>query len=75
MSATFTCDRCGRKWARERLKEVFREEDGREVKHRLCPECLDEVMNVADAVYGVSGKDKDRAAYVADRSRDMPARE
>lgn len=40
-----------------------------------CPECLDEVMNVADAVYGVSGKDKDRAAYVADRSRDMPARE
>ena len=58
---TFKCDRCGREFPRRQLKEAFHDEDGKEVKRNLCPTCLDEVMNEAQAVQGVEGEEKQAA--------------
>jgi NAD-dependent SIR2 family protein deacetylase len=72
MTETFTCDNCGRTFPREQLKEVVRDgESGKETK-RLCPECLDQQMNQAAEVYGVEGREKRRAAYLADSPEDAP---
>jgi hypothetical protein len=59
---SFTCDRCGAEWPRNRLKEVV-ESDSR---LELCPACLDERMNEAREVRGGEGQERARAAYVDD---------
>jgi hypothetical protein len=61
---TFDCDSCGREFPRRQLKEVFHEEAGERVKRNLCPACLDEVMNEADRVRGVSGDEKQAAVHL-----------
>ena len=61
---TFNCDRCGREFPRRQLKEAFHEEGGQRVKRNLCPTCLDEVMNEADKVKGVSGDEKQAAVHL-----------
>jgi hypothetical protein len=62
----FVCDNCNRSWPRSQLKEAFVDNDGRREKMNLCPECLDEQMNAAQAVYGVEGDEKARAAFIAE---------
>ena len=57
-------------------KEIkYRDESGREVTKKVDAETLDEKMNEADAVYGVSGEDKRRAAYLAQDPADKPDEE
>jgi hypothetical protein len=73
MADTFTCDNCGREFPRDQLKEVVRNDDGRETRERLCPECLDRKMNEAPEVYGIPGEEKRRAAYLGDESGHAPA--
>lgn len=75
MAEDFSCDNCGRSFPADQMKEVFEDADGREVKQRLCPTCLDDRMNTARDVYGVEGDEKRRAAYVADERTDVPSRE
>ncbi len=60
---TFICDRCGRTWPRNQLKEVVMGDGGREMK--VDPECLDEIMqNEATAVTAVPGQEKQVATRV-----------
>jgi hypothetical protein len=54
-------------------KEIkYRDESGREVTEKVSAEELDEKMDEADAVYGVEGDDKRRAAYLAQSPDDEP---
>jgi preprotein translocase subunit Sec63 len=54
-------------------KEIkYRDDSGREVTEKVDPETLDKKMNEADAVYGVEGDDKRRAAYLSQGSGDKP---
>jgi hypothetical protein len=54
-------------------KEIkYRDDSGREVTEKVDPETLDKKMNEADAVYGVEGDDKRRAAYLSQGSGDEP---
>lgn len=54
-------------------KEIkYRDESGNEVSEKVDPETLDKKMNEADAVYGVEGDEKRRAAYLAQASDDKP---
>ena len=59
---TFTCDRCGQEFPKSQMKEVFIGEDT--TKKKLCPNCLDQVMNAADDVRGVEGDEKQAAVAV-----------
>ena len=65
MADTFTCDRCGNEFPRERLKEVMYEEDKERVRKELCPNCLDQVMNQASEVRGVAGEEKRAAVHLS----------
>jgi hypothetical protein len=65
MADTFTCDRCGNEFPRERLKEVMYEEGKERVRKELCPTCLDQVMNQASEVRGVAGKEKRAAVHLS----------
>lgn len=57
-------------------KEIkYRDESGEEVTEKVDPETLDEKMNEADAVYGVEGDEKDKAAYLAQEPGDKPDEE
>ncbi len=57
-------------------KEIkYRDESGQEVTEKVDAETLDEKMNEADAVYGVEGEDKDKAAYLAQGPGDTPDEE
>jgi hypothetical protein len=54
-------------------KEIkYRDESGNEVTERVSPEELDSKMEEADAVYGVEGDEKRRAAYLAQNPDDKP---
>ncbi|HVF53744.1 MAG TPA: hypothetical protein VNC78_09095 [Actinomycetota bacterium] len=54
-------------------KEVkYRDESGKEVSETVDAETLDEKMNEAEAVYGVDGDKKDKAAYLAQEPGDKP---
>ena len=54
-------------------KEIkYRDESGKEVTEKVSAEELDEKMDEADAVYGVEGKDKRRAAYLSQGPDDKP---
>jgi hypothetical protein len=54
-------------------KEIkYRDESGQEVTEKVSAEELDEKMEEADAVYGVEGDDKRRAAYLAQDPDDEP---
>ncbi len=54
-------------------KEIkYRDDSGQEVSETVDAETLDEKMNEADAVYGVEGDQKRRAAYLADEPGDTP---
>ncbi len=54
-------------------KEIkYRDDSGAEVTEKVDAETLDEKMNEAEAVYGVPGDDKRRAAYLAQSSDDKP---
>lgn len=57
-------------------KEIkYRDDSGQEVTEKVDAETLDEKMNEADAVYGVEGEDKRRAAYLAQSPDDKPEEE
>ena len=57
-------------------KEIkYRDESGEEVTEKVDPETLDEKMNEAEAVYGVEGEDKSKAAYLAQSPDDTPDEE
>ncbi|HVM34668.1 MAG TPA: hypothetical protein VM784_04930 [Actinomycetota bacterium] len=57
-------------------KEIkYRDESGNEVTETVDPETLDEKMDEADAVYGVEGEEKRRAAYLAEDEADKPDEE
>ena len=54
-------------------KEIkYRDDSGEEVTEKVDPETLDKKMNEADAVYGVEGEDKKRAAYLSQGEDDVP---
>lgn len=54
-------------------KEIkYRDDSGEEVTKKVDPETLDKKMNEADAVYGVEGEDKRRAAYLSQGEGDTP---
>lgn len=54
-------------------KEIkYRDESGNEVSEKVDAETLDEKMNDAEAVYGVEGDEKKRAAYLAEQPGDTP---
>lgn len=54
-------------------KEIkHRDGSGREVTEEVDPETLDEKMNEAEAVYGVEGEEKNKAAYLAEDPEDLP---
>ena len=54
-------------------KEIkYRDDSGEEVTEKVDPETLDKKMNEADAVYGVEGDDKRRAAYLSQGPGDKP---
>ncbi|MFN2594198.1 MAG: hypothetical protein ABR579_04840 [Actinomycetota bacterium] len=54
-------------------KEIkYRDDSGGEVTEKVDPETLDKKMNEADAVYGVEGEDKRRAAYLSQGEGDTP---
>lgn len=58
---------------REAKKEIkYRDESGREVTEEVDPETLDRKMDEAEAVYGVEGEEKRRAAYLAREPGDTP---
>ncbi len=57
-------------------KEIkYRDESGEEVTEKVDSETLDEKMNEAEAVYGVEGEDKNKAAYLAQSPDDTPDEE
>lgn len=57
-------------------KEIkYRDESGQEVSETVDAETLDDKMNEADAVYGVDGDQKDKAAYIAESPEDRPDEE
>jgi hypothetical protein len=54
-------------------KEIkYRDESGQEVSETVDAATLDEKMNEAEAVYGVEGNTKDKAAYLAQDPEDQP---
>ena len=54
-------------------KEIkYRDASGKEVSEKVSAEELDQKMEDADAVYGVEGDDKRRAAYLAKDPDDEP---
>ena len=54
-------------------KEIkYRDDSGREVTEKVSAEELDERMEEAEAVYGVEGDEKRRAAYLAKHDDDKP---
>lgn len=62
--ATFTCERCGRDRPRRQLKEVMYEEGKERVKQKVCPACLDEIMNGSGRVRGIAGDEKRAAVHI-----------
>jgi hypothetical protein len=58
--STFTCDRCGKEFPRDQMKEVFVDRQ----KMVLDPACLDEVMNESGTVRGVEGDEKQAAVQL-----------
>jgi hypothetical protein len=50
----------------------YRDESGKEVTERVTAEQLDRKMDDAEAVYGVEGESKARAAYLARDAEDKP---
>lgn len=54
-------------------KEIkYRDASGKEVSEQIDAQDLDDKMNEAEAVYGVEGDEKRRAAYLAQESDDKP---
>ena len=54
-------------------KEIkYRDDSGREVTEKVSAEELDRKMEEAEAVYGVEGEEKRRAAYLAREPDDEP---
>ena len=54
-------------------KEIkYRDDSGREVTEKVSAQELDSKMEDADAVYGVEGDEKRRAAYLAQEGEDKP---
>jgi hypothetical protein len=54
-------------------KEIkYRDDSGEEVTEKVDAETLDKKMNQADAVYGVDGDEKQKAAYLAQSPDDKP---
>ena len=54
-------------------KEIkYRDDSGREVTEKVSAQELDSKMEDADAVYGVEGDEKRRAAYLAQEAEDKP---
>lgn len=54
-------------------KEIkYRDESGEEVSKTVDADTLNEKMDEADAVYGVEGDEKRRAAYLAEEPGDKP---
>jgi NAD-dependent SIR2 family protein deacetylase len=71
MVDNFTCDNCGNDFPLDQMKEVKTDKTGDKTL-KLCPTCLDEKMNSAEAVYGIDGEVKNKAAYLATESDDTP---
>jgi hypothetical protein len=65
MDETFVCERCKRVLTRSQLKEVMYERGHERVRERLCPRCLDEVMNQSGEVRGIVGKEKAAAVHIS----------
>ena len=54
-------------------KEIkYRDESGRERSETVDTETLDKKMNEAEAVYGVEGDEKRRAAFIAEEPGETP---
>ena len=54
-------------------KEIkYKDDSGNEVTEKVDAETLDKKMNEAEAVYGVEGESKDKAAYLAQEPGDKP---
>jgi hypothetical protein len=54
-------------------KEIkYRDDSGEEVTEKVDAKTLDQKMDEADAVYGVEGDEKRRAAYLASDDGDKP---
>lgn len=61
---TFTCERCGRDRPARQMKEVMHEEGRSRITRRVCPECLDAIMNESPKVRGIAGDEKRAAIHV-----------
>jgi hypothetical protein len=46
------------------MKEAMYERGRERVRMRLCPECLDEVMNASEGVRGIAGEEKRAAIHL-----------
>jgi hypothetical protein len=64
MDKQASCERCGKKLAKRKLKEVVYEEGRDRVRMMVCPSCLDQVMNESQLVRGVVGTEKRAAAHI-----------
>ena len=54
-------------------KEIkYRDDSGEEITEKVDAKTLDQKMDEADAVYGVEGDEKRRAAYLASDGGDKP---
>jgi hypothetical protein len=54
-------------------KEIkYKDDSGQEVTEKVDAQTLDEEMNKAEAVYGVDGESKDKAAYLSQGPDDVP---
>ncbi len=54
-------------------KEIkYRDDEGKEATEKVSARELDEKMEDADAVYGVEGDEKRRAAYLSQGADDKP---
>jgi len=65
MDETVLCARCGATVPQARMKEVMFEEGRARVTRRLCPSCLDQVMQDADQVRGIVGDEKAAAIHIS----------
>lgn len=63
MEETFTCEECGKSFAKRQMKEVFIWQGKERLRRELCPSCLDKAMQQG-RVHGVVGDEKKAAASI-----------
>ncbi|MGH2754155.1 MAG: hypothetical protein ACRDLB_06940, partial [Actinomycetota bacterium] len=63
MDETASCMKCAKELPTRRLKEIVHEEGRARIRRLVCPNCLDQIMNVSGRVRGVVGTQKAAAIH------------